>query len=87
MTPARTTAGEGEGAPWRRLLRGVPMLVVIGVAVALMYPVALWLGLPLGAGRAEVCRVLSEEPHTRYPVYEESLDHIVGVVHVKELLR
>lgn len=53
MTPARTTAGEGEGAPWRRLLRGVPMLVVIGVAVALMYPVALWLGLPLARLRME----------------------------------
>lgn len=44
-------------------------------------------GLPLGADRDEVCRVLAEDPHTRYPVYEESLDQIVGVVHVKELLR
>ena len=26
-------------------------------------------------------------PHSRFPVYEESLDNVVGVIHIKDLLR
>lgn len=42
--------------------------------------------LPLGATREEVAAVLAEGRHTRFPVYGEGLDDIVGVVHVKDLL-
>jgi putative hemolysin len=28
-----------------------------------------------------------ESPYTRYPVYRETLDHIVGILHVRDLLR
>jgi len=31
--------------------------------------------------------LLGRSPHTRYPVYEDDLDHIVGMVHIKDLLR
>jgi CBS domain containing-hemolysin-like protein len=31
--------------------------------------------------------ILRGSPHTRYPVYEGSLDHITGVVHIKDILR
>jgi putative hemolysin len=34
----------------------------------------------------QVVRVLQEQRHTRLPVYEGDLDHIVGLVHVKDLL-
>jgi CBS domain containing-hemolysin-like protein len=57
------------------------------VASQVMVPRVRIVGLPVGATSAEICAVLSQEPHTRYPVYEGSLDHIVGVVHVKDLLR
>jgi CBS domain containing-hemolysin-like protein len=33
----------------------------------------------------EVTRVAIESPYTRLPVYEESIDNIVGVVHVRDL--
>jgi CBS domain containing-hemolysin-like protein len=56
------------------------------VAVQVMVPRVRIVGLPLGATPAQICAVMSEHPHTRYPVYEESLDHIVGVLHVKDLL-
>ncbi|NPA49975.1 MAG: HlyC/CorC family transporter [Thermodesulfobacteria bacterium] len=36
---------------------------------------------------AEIVAVINERPHTRYPVYEKDLDHLVGVVHVKDLMR
>ena len=44
-------------------------------------------GLPLGATPAQIRDTLSVAPHTRYPVYQGDLDHIVGMVHIKDLLR
>lgn len=55
-------------------------------AGTVMVPRVRVVGLPLGASRDQVKRALSTGPHTRYPVYDETLDRIVGVVHVKELL-
>jgi putative hemolysin len=34
----------------------------------------------------EVLRVVLDSPYTRYPVYRESLDEIVGVLHVRDLV-
>ena len=44
-------------------------------------------GLELGATPEQVREVLGASPHTRYPVYENDLDHIVGMIHIKDLLR
>lgn len=44
-------------------------------------------GLPLGATPGQIRARLLESPHTRYPVYEGDLDHIKGVVHIKDVLR
>jgi len=44
-------------------------------------------GIPVGAGPAELRAILLTSPHTRYPVYGGDLDHIEGVVHIKDLLR
>jgi CBS domain containing-hemolysin-like protein len=43
-------------------------------------------GLPLEAPPEELRRVLRESPHTRYPVFRQTIDHVVGYVHVKDLL-
>lgn len=40
----------------------------------------------LGSTAEELAGVLSAAPHTRYPVYEEDLDHILGMVHIKDLI-
>ena len=44
-------------------------------------------GIPAGATADEMLDILRSSPHTRYPVYEGSLDHITGVVHIKDILR
>jgi CBS domain containing-hemolysin-like protein len=44
-------------------------------------------GLPLGATNDEVRAALRHHPFTRYPVYEGTLDNIVGMMHVKDILR
>ncbi len=33
----------------------------------------------------EIEKVISENQYTRYPVYEEDLDHVIGILHVKDL--
>lgn len=35
----------------------------------------------------EVAHMFSTHAHSRLPVYEDSLDHIVGILHVKDLMR
>jgi len=45
------------------------------------------IGLPDSATIAEVAGQLTTSPHSRFPVYHDTLDDIRGVVHVKELLR
>lgn len=44
-------------------------------------------GMRLGSTREELREVLSSSPHTRYPVHAGDLDHIIGVIHVKDVIR
>jgi CBS domain containing-hemolysin-like protein len=44
-------------------------------------------GVPVGASPAEVRRILAARGHTRYVIYDGDLDHILGMMHVKDLLR
>lgn len=44
-------------------------------------------GIRLGSTHDEMAAVLRATPHTRYPVHAEDLDHITGVIHVKDVIR
>jgi CBS domain containing-hemolysin-like protein len=44
-------------------------------------------GLPVTATAAQVMRVVNESSHSRYPVVDSDLDHVIGYVHVKDLMR
>jgi putative hemolysin len=37
--------------------------------------------------RAQIIEYVKTEQFTRFPVYEESIDHIIGTLHVKDLLK
>lgn len=52
-----------------------------------MIPRTKAIGLPNGAKPPELKRVIRASRHTRYPVFEKDLDHILGVVHLKDLFR
>lgn len=56
-------------------------------AGAVMVPRTKAVGLPAGASPEEIKQVISSSRHTRYPVYERDLDHILGVAHLKDLFR
>jgi CBS domain containing-hemolysin-like protein len=42
---------------------------------------------PAEASLAEIVRLAGQHPFSQLPVYEGSLDHVIGVVHAKDLLR
>lgn len=44
-------------------------------------------GIQLGTRPEQIRELLSRNPHTRYPIYERDLDHVIGMVHIKDLLR
>ena len=52
-----------------------------------MVPRVRIIGIALGTPPEEVRELLGTAPHTRYPVFERDLDHIVGMIHVKDALR
>ena len=53
----------------------------------LMVPRTRVVGMEVGISAAEVMMVIRETEHTRYPVYEGDLDHIVGFLHAKDMLQ
>ncbi len=44
-------------------------------------------GLEINRPFEEIVSLIRANPHTRYPAYEKDLDNLVGVIHVKDLLR
>ncbi|MSR35888.1 MAG: HlyC/CorC family transporter [Gemmatimonadetes bacterium] len=56
-------------------------------AAEIMVPRVRVAALPLDAHLSELKDLLRTAPHTRYPVYDGTLDHIVGMLHVRDALR
>lgn len=52
-----------------------------------MVPRVRVVGIPIGASPTDIRRLVLSHRHTRYPVFDGDLDHIVGMLHVKDLLR
>lgn len=43
--------------------------------------------IPVGFSLKETVHLVNEEKYTRIPVYEENIDHIIGILHVKDLIQ
>ncbi len=43
--------------------------------------------LAVNCEQAELIRAVTESRHSRFPVYDADFDHIVGILHLKDLLR
>lgn len=57
------------------------------VAREVMTPRVRMDSVPLGTPLPEVARLVEESGHSRIPVFQGTDDHIVGIVHAKDLLR
>ena len=44
-------------------------------------------GVPTDVSLDDLLELGETSPHSRFPVYEETLDNVVGVIHIKDLLR
>ncbi len=44
-------------------------------------------GIPLGSDEKTILRRICETRKSRYPVYDEDIDHIIGILHIKDLAR
>ncbi|OCA83034.1 hemolysin [Bacillus sp. FJAT-27225] len=45
------------------------------------------IALPIDSTLLETVRLVNEEGYTRFPVYEEHIDNIVGILHAKDLIQ
>ena len=52
-----------------------------------MVPRVMLTGIAVGTSRDELQRIVQTNVHTRYPVYSDSLDNIIGSLHIKQILR
>jgi CBS domain containing-hemolysin-like protein len=53
----------------------------------LMVPRTEVVGVPADATRDDVVSLIDRYGHTRLPVYREDLDHVIGILHVTDLLK
>ena len=52
-----------------------------------MVPRVRMTGIPLDVDFDELNKIVHDSPHTRYPVYDGDLDHIAGIIHIKDIFR
>ncbi len=70
----------------RNMLLGILELEQVTVN-DIMVPRHEIIGIDLAAPLSQITRQLANSQHTRLPVYEENMDNIIGIVHLKKLLR
>jgi putative hemolysin len=82
-------AGEQEGLIEREERRLIESIVDFGDTLVreVMTPRPDIVAIPIDATLAEVRQIFAEQQYSRVPVFRESLDHIVGFVYVKDLIR
>jgi CBS domain containing-hemolysin-like protein len=70
----------------REMIRGVVELS--GTTVKeVMVPRIDTVFLSAGASKDELLSCISESEHSRFPVYEETIDNVIGVLYVKDVLK
>jgi putative hemolysin len=83
------TSGEQSGTVAQEkqlMLHGVFDLAHIQVR-DVMVPRPEIVGIEMQTPFPDLLRLIQDAPHSRFPVYDEHLDKIVGVIHAKDILR
>ena len=56
------------------------------LAKEIMVPRQKIIAIDVDMNQEDILRIVTEEAHTRYPVYRNSLDNIIGIVHTKAIV-
>lgn len=83
--PADTTEGESVRRDERHLILNV-LTLRERTAVDVMVPRADIVAVPIGGTFDELVRVMIEAGHSRLPVFRETLDDVIGFVHIRDVL-
>jgi len=78
-------ARSGSSAPPPEMVHGL-FAFAARTAKEVMVPRTRVIGVPMEATPQQVIDLLSEEGHTRMPVYDGDLDHVIGVLHTKDVI-
>jgi len=78
-------AAQMEGGEERILLRNILKLRDKS-AYDVMVPRADIVAVDVGTSPSELVRIMSETAHSRLPVYRETLDDVIGMVHIKDVV-
>lgn len=79
--------GEASGAPAAAMPYTIEADALDRLRVAdVMVPRADIVGVEVGTPLGELARIFAEAAHSRLPVYRETLDDPVGVVHIKDVV-
>jgi len=74
------------GVEGREMIQGIVDLSQTTVK-EIMVPRIDVISLSIDTPAAELARVIAESGHSRFPVYQGTIDNVVGVLHAKDLLR
>src|SRR5271163_5097797 len=86
LIAAATIEGVAPITPQERFLIGNILKVHDRNAANVMVPRVDIVALDVEQPFAEIVRCMVEQGHSRVPVYRESLDDVIGFVHVKDVL-
>ncbi|MDR0643177.1 MAG: hemolysin family protein [Treponema sp.] len=70
----------------REMVRGIADLSDTTVK-EVMVPRTDTVFLSAGASRDELLELMAESEHSRFPVYRDTIDNVIGILHVKDVLR
>ncbi|MDR2747957.1 MAG: hemolysin family protein [Treponema sp.] len=70
----------------REMVRGIADLSDTTVK-EVMVPRTDTVFLSAGASRDELLELMAESEHSRFPVYRDTIDNVIGILHVKDALR
>jgi len=70
----------------KEMIQGIVQLSLTTVK-EVMVPRIDTIFLSVDTGREEILTLVAESDHSRFPVYEETTDKVIGVVYVKDILR
>jgi CBS domain containing-hemolysin-like protein len=82
---ANDEAQRDEAAHARELIQNIRDLRDLPVS-DLMVPRADIVGVEIGTPRDELLRLIAEHQHSRMPVYRETLDDVLGFIHIKDVM-